>query len=576
MQDGSAIKIAYLEADKELVRIVDLQTVKLPEVEVPTTPDGMFDEALSDMDFDFDFEGGSDEGPSSGGDQSGSDQDFQIPKGPEPIAAKSDEPNLEAIARSMNFEEGRISLNLDISNVTYKELKVPEKASKKKIYSEIKKLFFDDESPAVMTFSYLRRHDDSIVGISHEGKMELLENLINVNRSISKKQYHYSYIQPNEFALINALRFNYNVRPDDISAIVYIGTDSSRITLVKGYDLLTELPIINEGYKSKDTIKTIFSRLMLESSHLNLTVVNNYFLAGQGLNDSMLEFIADRQPESRVEYLLPQKLIDMVDYSDKYDEPMLAEYIIPIMLAVTAALPKNPVLIRSNFLPRQLKEQQNLFSLNPAGIAMLGAILIVALIGLNNVLRQQTENRRIKLEIGRTESQIQVNQARLDTLEVIRDEIAAIEQSISRSNLLIGERNQWHYIMERISNSFHRNRISWLTTLRNERDGFRVIGNTTNRLHIIALSKLFPESVIEYINENPIEDNTVWYFEIFFRFPDPLETKRLDHLRESRITNMSMPSRHNQIVEPIIISSIENTDRSYLSDIEGNNNPDGR
>ena len=573
MQDGSAIKVAYLEAEKDRIKIVDLQTVKLPEAEVPTTPDGMFDEALSDMDFDFDFDGSGE--TTEGGSEPKSQQDFQIPKEAEPLHAKKEERNLEKVARELNFENGTLSINLDISNVTYKELKVPEKASKKKIYSEIKKLFFDVESPAVMTFSYLQRHDESYIGVSHEGKMELLENLINLNRSISKSRYHYSYIQPNEFALINALRFNYNIKPDDVSAILYIGVDYSRITLLRGYDFLADLPIINEGYKSKDAIKTIFSRLMLESSHLNLTVVNNYFLAGDGLNDSLLEFIADRQPESRVEYLLPLKLIDMFDYSERYDEKTLAEYIIPIMLAVTAAFPKSPVLIRSNFLPRQLKEQQNFFSINTAGFAALGLILLVALLGINSVLRHQTANNRIRLEIRRTESQIEINKVRLDSLAMIRNEIATIEKNISRSNLLIGSRNQWHYIMERIANSFHRNRISWLTSIKHDRQGFRVVGKTTNRLHISALSKLFPEAVIQYFREDPIADHTVWYFEVIFGMPDPLETKRLNYLRESRLTNMSLPNRRNDLIETIIYNR-EDFEKPYLSDLEGNNEIFGR
>ncbi|MBW6516346.1 MAG: hypothetical protein K0B81_07015 [Candidatus Cloacimonetes bacterium] len=572
MQDGSAIKIAYLEADKERLRIVDLQTVRLPEGDVPTTPDGMFDETLTDLDFDFDFETGGDK-PS--GAESDSQQDFGIPKEAEPLQAKSEERTLEKVARELKFENGTVSLNLDISNISYKELKIPEKASKKKVYSEIKKLFFDAESPAVMTFSHLERHDGTVVGVSHEGKMELLENLINLNRTLSKKRYHYSYIQPNEFALINALRFNYNIKPGDVSAIMFIGMDYSRITLVKGYDFLVDLPIINEGYKSKDAIKTIFSRLMLESSHLNLSVVNNYFLAGEGLNDSMLEFIADRQPESRVEYLLPNKLIDMIDYSEIYDDKTLAEYIVPIMLAVTAALPKASSLIRSNFLPRQLREQQNFFSINPAGLVALGLILIVILIGINNILGNQTQNSRIRLEINRTQSQIEVNRVRLDSLNVIRDEIATIETNIARTNLLIGSRNQWHYIMERIANSFHRNRLSWVVSLREERTGFAVSGKTTNRLHIIALSKLFPDAVIRFFTEDPIQEHTVWDYEIFFNMPDPLETKRLNYLRESRITNISMPNRRNEVIEAIIIEKAD-VDKSYLSDLEGNNELSGR
>ncbi len=552
MQDASIIKIANLQADKEFVRILDLRSVVVPEVKTPLSTEEEFDDSMSGMDFDFDFESNGDtETPSPAPEQPAPPKDPFLPEEIDQQEERKEENTIETAAREMNFADGKLSLNLDISNVAYREMEIPGKPGKKKIYSELKKQFFDEASPAVMSFAYIKRIDDTYVGVSHEGKMELLEKLINLNRTVAKKRYHYSYIQTNEFALINALRFNYSLRADAITAILYIGVDSSRVTLVKGYDLLAELPIINEGANSKDTVKTLFSRLKLESSHLELANIDNYFIAGNGVNNSMLDYIKERQPEARVEYLLPLTLMDLIDYSDRYDETTLAEYIIPIMLAVLAALPKKQGLLRANFLPKQLREQQNFFSINAVGFTFLGLTLFAALISINTLLHLQTENRRIILEKESTQSQIEVSRAQVDSLNVIRQEISTIKQNIARSQLLIGERNQWHFIMEKISDNFSRNRINWLISLTNDQKGIKLTGRATNRLHIIALSRLFPDAAIQHINKDIVRDHTVWDYEIVFGMPDPLETKRLNYLRESRITNKSFNRYYNHTIEEI-------------------------
>lgn len=566
MQDGTTVKIALLEGDKDHIKIVDLQTVKLPEAdETVETQDTSFDTSLSGMDFDFDFP----DGDNLGEEPSETKEDSTpLDLTEQPVESPA-ERTLETIARELDFANGTVSMNLDISNVAYKEASIPKKAGKKKINAELKKLFFDETTPSVMTLTHMQRSDGSYVGIGHEGKMDLLENLIHINRSLSKKRYHYSYIQSNEIPLINAVRFNHSVKTEDISAIIYIGIDSSRVTLLKGYDFYSELPIINEGYLSSDIIKTVHSRVRLEASHLNISKIDNYFIAGDGLNDLMLETITESQNDARVEFLLPLKLSEMTDYSGVYDEQTLAAYIVPIMLAVTAVMTKDTGLIRSNFLPKQLREQQNILSISTEGFAVLGLILIVSLFSINNILRQRTENRAIELEMRQTRAQIDVTRTRLDSLVIIRNEIGRIETNISRSNLLIGNRNQWHFIMERISNMFNRNRISWLNSIQNEQDGFRIIGNTTNRINIIRLSELFPNARVQYINEEKIQDHTIWNFEIVFGMPDPLETKRMNFIRESQFRNYSLPNHHNSVSGSGNISKRNNNQEASGTDETG-------
>ncbi|MCB5230447.1 MAG: hypothetical protein WCX83_02685 [Candidatus Cloacimonas sp.] len=525
MQDGGEIKVAHLVVDKERVVIQNLLKARTAEEESTKSTESLFQDQLSSLDFDFDFD---DDVVISDSTDPESHNEPQIPGQNEEfhLLEEKQSVSLGDLAQDLNFEQGAISLNLDISNVAYKDLKSSSKASKKKILKEMKQSFYDDENPGVLSFAHFSKSDNSAVGISHEGKMELLENLIGINRSLSKKRYHYSYIQTNEIALINALKLNYSINSEDISAIIYIGLDYSRITLTKGYDFLLDLPIINEGSQSKDVINTVYSRLMLERSHLNLTFIANYFLAGDKLDDSMIEFIYSRQPDSQVNYLNPLRLMEQEDYQEKYSEKTLAEFIVPIMLATIAAFPKESSLIRTNFLPKQLKEQQNLFSISTEGFLVLGLTLIVGLLSINLTLKQREQNSKIKLENTNLKSQIQVTQAVLDSVYVLSAELKQLEDNLNRIKNIVGDKNQWHYILNKISESFNSNRLSWISSIHDEGKGFRVVGRTTNRRNIIVLAELFDGAVIRYVNEDRIQDHTIWNFEIYFDLPEPKKTKQ--------------------------------------------------
>lgn len=539
-QDGYLVKVAVLTGEKDSLRISHLESIKLTDNGEQEYDDSPLEDALESLSFGIELgsEPEKEEEKEEIDDNSLDDalSMTDLSENDDEDKISTEQKTLENLANQLGFETGTLSLNLDFNNVVYKDLKISSKAGRRKILSEISKQFYDDGSPSVLTLSYFQRKDGSVVGISHEKNMELLENVILVNRSLSKKRYHYSYIQPNEISLLNALRLNFNVQEDDISAIINISNDHTQVLLTKGYDFLADLPVINEGAKSKDIIRTVISRIMLERSHLEIGTINNYFIAGEGAEERMLASIKKREAKAEAALLIPNKLCERTDYSGIYGDQTLAEYIIPITMAMVAALPKAQGLIRANFLPKQLKEQQNIFSISTLGLVTLGVILISGLFGIQTIFRQQTANSGVMLDNSRISSQISVSRTRLDSLYAISTQISEIEKNIARSQQLLGEKNQWHFIIEQISNTFRASHLSWLTSMKSEPNGFRVTGQTNNRYNIIELSKLFPGSIIHYITEDEIENNTVWSFQISFKYPDPLETKRINYQRETGTT----------------------------------------
>jgi len=440
---------------------------------------------------------------------------------------------LTTAALAVQMAGGLVCANLDVSNVAYRRVSLPPKTPEKKIQAEVRKAFFNPDQVTMSAYSWFPSGEqDEVIGIRHEGSMDLLENLVAVNQNSFNSMFDFALVQPNEVALINAVRYNNELFADDITAIFYIGVDFSRVTLMRGDKFLLELPIINEGYSSDNILNTVYSRFLLEKAHHDIPSLNRIFLAGSNLHESTLELLREKEPDANVQFLLPRRLMENVEESAEYSPEELAEYIVPIMLAVAGLQPREKLLYEPNFLPRQIRKQKT-FALGFSGVLVLAVVITVALMGLQGIFKQRSAMRQLQGDIQELEQRISVNQIVIDQITAMEQEIVQHENNLARVKQLIGDHNTWHYIIEESSNCFILNYLSWSTNLHKEDPTqFRLKGSTTQRTNIVAFSQLFPRGQIEKVMENEIEGYTIWDYEITFGMPDPLQTKQLDYKRE--------------------------------------------
>ncbi|MCD4830109.1 MAG: hypothetical protein K8R90_11835 [Candidatus Cloacimonetes bacterium] len=466
-------------------------------------------------------------------------------------------------ATAVQMTSGLVCTNMDVSNIKYRRITIPTKTPAKKINSEVHKAFYSPEQQAITACSYFGSNEqDEVIGIRHQGSMDLLENLVMVNQENFNSEFGFCMVQPNEVALMNAIRYNYEIFGSDVIAIFYIGVDFSRITLMQGEHYLLDLPIINEGYGSDNILNTVYSRFLLEKAHHNIPSLDRIYLAGSGLSEETLELLREKEPDASIQYLLPLRLMDQLDTALDYTNEELAEFIIPIMLAVVCLLPREPLLFQSNFLPKQLR-QQKAFALGFGGVIILAAIFAVILLGMNGIIKQRSAIRKIESDIQELAQRIEINMGVIKEIQDMEGLIFEHESNLMRFKHLIGNRNQWHYILEEISGSYLDNYLSWSTNIFREDDGqFRLKGSTTRRQNIVAFSLLFPNGRIDRIVEKEIEGYTVWDYDIAFSMPDQLHTQKLDLKREGiditppTLERNNVAAEHDEAPSPTVTQPV--------------------
>jgi len=528
-QDGYEIKVAALLEENDRLHLTKLYKKNLP---VKSEHSDTFKGFESKMTDEFSFDG-EDSSGSFGLDKNNPTSEYETVSGKFGTDAPSNASSvLGVIAQEMGFTSGSIAINLDVSNVTYKKMDKPQNANKKKIISKISGDFYEKGTTNQVAYSYFDHDDDSIIAIGHEGRMELLESLVSVSQYMIKRKFSFSLIQPNEIALMNAVRFNYDMSGNQTTAIIYIGLDYSRITLMKGNDFFMELPIINEGYGSEDIIKTVYSRFMLERSHHDIPSLDNIFIAGDGIDSETVDFIKERELVANVELLLPTNLFDDTEYTERYRNEELAEFIIPIMMAASMKFSKDERLYQVNFMPKQLLESQNIFTIGLPGFVVLGLILGVSLWSINNFFSKSNIIRKLKSDNKNIENQITTNETIIDSIRKMEDEIARLKTSIQRAETFIGNKNQSHYIYEILAKNFARYPLTWSKSILTDGNKIDLNATTTQRRHIPHIARLFPDGKIGTISETEVEGFTAWDFTISYQLPDKLETKRIDFRRE--------------------------------------------
>ena len=520
-QDMTSLKIAtLLLMDKRDLRIVGLDSIELPESE----------ELMDDVFMqDFDFNGKS-QAADAFDDLLNSDN---IPTDGTPLEAMPEEPEeerlptraelIKAATEENAMHDGRIALNLDVFNVNYREVASSPGNRKSRLLQDVKATMASDVTSAAV-FRWFAHDDENVIGVSSQGSMELLESMLDAAQTFPKRYLRICSIQPNEVALINALRMHYNLEQHEVSAVFYIGQEYSRVLVLQDGNFLAALPIFNEGSASDNIMMKVHSRYLLDMQQHNVPELDRIFVAGDGIDEDMLDYLRDNESQAKVELLLP--LIFPVDTGEDISPEKLSEFIIPIMLGAALAFAKDTALVQVNFTPRKLLERQNIFSLGIPSVLILATVVGVLYLGASNALSLSQQNRTVQLELTELQKDIAANMAIIDSIAVLERQITEFEQKSYYVRHFIGNNNQWHYILKELSTCFQGRPLSWATNIRREGSGFQLEGSTSDRRHVLAVSQLFPGCQVNRISEKQVEGYTVWDYDVTCEMPDYLLTRR--------------------------------------------------
>ncbi len=349
-----------------------------------------------------------------------------------------------------------------------------------------------------------------------EDGLQLFDLLQEVQPFLGQRLPKIEILDSSDIALMNLVKANYELLEEEISIIVYVGSEFSRLIFMQGNNYLHFAPIISEGYNSANIENTIYSRILLEQDNIALTRIDRILLAGDAHRVNLREALAPQLPSAAVEYVMAPQ-IDLSEFEEGSIGEAISEYAVPLSTAWRTLQPDNPNFYDLNLIPSSILEGQKVFKL--AWHGWLAAVLTILSIVFfyTSILERNAEIREANQLLGRRRQELgdlQVLRAQRDTLLVGIERFsgaATVYDSIAPGG------DRWSRILHYLANSVEDLNSLWIYSIKEQEGGngsLVISGRSIYRTRIPRLASLFERATLQAVRTGTIRDKIIYDFDL--------------------------------------------------------------
>lgn len=383
----------------------------------------------------------------------------------------------------------KIAFNISPALVTYQELDTHLDYNKNVFKGNFKKRIevWKKGFNALENVSVITRKDGTLCNVACESHQPPILNLLEQLNTFFKGNLFLSLMDSNEVSLVNLARTNYDFRdPNKITAIVEIETEYSRIIFMKGEDILTISPIINESF-NPEIINIVYSKIIYELDNSNIPEISNILLAGRASSITAKTFFEKKFPETKVGFIVSQPLAESL--SSQFNREDLSNYAIPIALAWKAVDDEKESFVPTNLLPTQIIDRQKVLALSFAGYILLILLGLTAFIITWKITAKKLEIGELRRDSSSLQEQINNSESTVNKVYEIEAEIAKIKQRMVLSDSLSNGADRLLTFLEKLNQSVLKINSVWIHEIQNTQNGILIKGMSTRRGDIPRLSE---------------------------------------------------------------------------------------
>ncbi len=327
-----------------------------------------------------------------------------------------------------------------------------------------------------------------------------------------KNKLSIELVEVNEIALVNFINRVYSFKEVELSVVIYIGNDFSRILFIRDGKIERLIPIINEGYTSENILTRLYGKIMLErdeSSHLEFTRI---ILAGESILIEGKEFFEEKFPNAEVFYAGYEGLD--ISALDESDIEHLSSFAIPVSTAWKMLEPKNDVFTRENFLPKEVKNRQKSLKIAWYELVILIALCITFIYFLGQYILMERKIGRAEHITTLLDKQISSANEILVKMDNIQNQISQYEQRFALYNSLIKNGVVTSRFLEDLSQNVMNTRALWLNSLNIEEGNFSMGGESLFKNRISGFVSSYEDYTLNSVNGLSIRNRDVYEFNL--------------------------------------------------------------
>lgn len=385
------------------------------------------------------------------------------------------------------------------------------KKLKERIIEELKNTRAFQPTPDAV--DAIATNENGLLCVVREEGLSLLNNLENIKGFLGNRLPTIAGIDSADISLMNMLRLNYDLQPEEVSVIVYVGIEFTRLIFLRGDQFYQFAPILSEGYDAPNLRNTVYSRLLLEQDNLNIQRINRVILAGESRRIELKDFLQELLPEQEVDYLRAPHLDTSHLPSEVQD--MVSDYAAAIGVAWKFLDGSSKRLYPTNLLPDAIREGQRVFKLSWHGYLLLGAIFAGTLFFTTQIQMKQQQIQEKQGVLDVKNSQIAENTALQNSIQSLQQQLASYNASMALYDSLVPGADKFSKAFARLSNTVEDLNSIWITEFSASETGqVTMNGFTVARSRIPRLSALFDKSELKEVTTEEIRDETVYRYKI--------------------------------------------------------------
>jgi len=367
--------------------------------------------------------------------------------------------------------------------------------------------------PAPDAVDYIKTDEGNLLCIVREDGLSLINSLENIKGFIGGRIPMIPAIDSSDMSLMNLVRLNYELQPEEVTVIIYVGVEFTRLIFMRGSHFYQFAPILGEGYDSPNLQNTVYSRLLLEQDNLAIPRIHRIVLAGECRRIGFKDFLSQQLPDQDIDYLLAPNL-DATPLTAEEQES-LSEYAIAIGAAWKVLDPENQNIYNVNLLPASVREGQRVFKLAWHGYALILFLFLSTLFFTWQIADKTKKIKEKKDELVLVESRRAENVQLANSINALQEQLGRYKTSLALYDSLVPGSERWSKVMTQLSHGVEDLNSIWLSDFTSGGEGMLVMnGFAVYRTRIPRLSTLFDNSVLKEVTVQAIREQTVYRYRI--------------------------------------------------------------
>jgi Tfp pilus assembly protein PilN len=408
-----------------------------------------------------------------------------------------------------------VGVNTPVLTVKYDLVEQIAAPKAKDLKSRIRHQFFEklsaSEEDGVRRTKFMPVSEGKVLQIDYEYHPPIIDLVEELNQ-FRAGNLNLVLMDTNELALVDLVGEIYKFKKDEITAIVYIEQDFSRVIFLKGKNVFHITPIIHKGSMSKDILEVIYSRMLFAQDHYFIPEINKILVAGHSSKLKAKYYFRQKFPYAITGYLNSKKIQSHLRFKDR--GMLFSRYAIAIALAWKAL--QKPVIKSkaANFLPDYLMERNRIPRLELHGYALLFLLALTAFSFTWMLVNKNMELRKVTRRVEGMKNQIASNQSLTEEVKSYDGQIIDLEKKIKVVESYMQGYEATVAVLDLLNQSVRSTGEIWLTDLRKQNNKLDITGVSRRREQIPTLANALGGANLKKVTRSDLHGEKVFTFQL--------------------------------------------------------------